>query len=124
MRKLTQSASMMNSTGFRFSVTILLLVAIVAGWTVAASASCYSIERTQTMKLAQKFGFDNDEWAYKIMVQSYATGNRFFVWYTDSLESIDGQDVVISFGTDEWWCKITNLKNGRESNIEKVLKVN
>lgn len=124
MCKRTTSANMKNTTIIRLSVAMLLLVSIVFGGVSSAQAGCVFLEKTQTMKVAQKFGYDGGESAYKILVQSYSTGNRFFVWYRDSLELEDRQDVVITFGTDDWWCKITNLKNGRESEIKKVLRVN
>ena len=103
----------------------MTMLAVLIGLAVLmAAAQPAHADYTRTMRLLQKFGTDCDNGCnYKILVQSYETGNQFFVWYYHSLELNDGQDVVITFNRWDEWIKISNLLNGKESNIHKVVKV-
>lgn len=76
--------------------------------------------RTESFKVLQKFGLEYPY--YKILVQA-KSGNRYFVWYHDSLGIDVGQEVLINFD-DDYWRTINNPKNGNKSNIGKVSKVN
>ena len=102
-----------------------MITAVLVGLAVLmALAQPACADYTRTMKLLQKFGQDCDNGCnYKILVQSYETGNQFFVWYYNSLELEVGQDVVITFNRWDEWIKISNLVNGKESGIYKVVKV-
>ncbi len=78
--------------------------------------------KTQTMLYVQSF--PDDAGYHKIMVQSYDTGRRWFIWYWYSLGIEEGQDVLITFDNLDYWSKISNLVNGNESDIHSVLEVN
>ncbi|MCC3410859.1 MULTISPECIES: hypothetical protein [unclassified Microcoleus] len=75
---------------------------------------------TESFKVLQKFGLEN--LYYKILVQA-KSGNRYFVWYYDSLDADVSQEVLINFD-DDYWRTINNPRNGNKSNIGKVNKVN
>ena len=112
----------MNAMTHSRRMTMLAVLIGLAVLMVAAQPA--HADYTRTMRLLQKFGTDCDNGCnYKILVQSYETGNQFFVWYYRSLELNDGQDVVITFNRWDEWIKISNLLNGKESNIYKVVKV-
>ena len=70
--------------------------------------------------------FSKDGSTYKVMVRS-RNGNRYFVWYFDSLCQgnncpSQGSEVLIEINGNSWR-KISNPQNGRSSNIWKVNKV-
>ena len=99
-------------------MTVLIGLAVLM-----AAAQLAHADSAQTMKFVQSFGQDsNNGYHHKIMVQSYTTGNQFFVWYYYSLGLEDGQDVVITFDDSKNWVKISNPKNGKDSDIYKVVK--
>ena len=108
----------------RHSGMITMAAVVMSLFVLTALAQPAHADYTRTMRLLQKFGTDCDNGCnYKILAQSYETGNQFFVWYYRSLELNDGQDVVITFNRWDEWIKISNLLNGKESNIHKVVKV-
>lgn len=70
--------------------------------------------------------FNKDGSFHKIMVRS-RNGNRYFVWYYDSLCRgnncpTQGSEVLIEIDGNSWE-KISNPQNGRSSNIWKVNRV-
>ena len=103
----------------------IMMTAVLVGLAVLmALAQPACADTTQTMKYLQGFGEDSSNGMnFKILIQSYESGNRYFVWYYYALDLVDGQDVVITF--DNWgdWKTITNLLNGKEQHINKVVKV-
>ena len=117
----------MKKTVFKYFGWILLIVGIIGSMTSVVYADYY----TRTMNFVKSFGYscshpEVSPCAYKIMVKSYQTGNRFFVWYPDKLGITEGQDVVITLedrSGDTYWIKITNTDNGSESEILKVVTV-
>ncbi|GAK50608.1 hypothetical protein U14_01841 [Candidatus Moduliflexus flocculans] len=104
---------------------MMSLAAVIVGLVVLmASAQSAHADTTQTMKYLQGFGEDSSNGMnFKILVQSYESGDRYFIWYYYSLNLVDGQDVVITF--DNWgdWKTISNLLNGKEQPIKKAIKV-
>ena len=104
------------------SVTLSFSVILTFAVLFTLSSVSHAGDRTQTMKYVR---YCDDGYTYngiKVMLQSYDTGNRYFVWYKDPIGTEEGQDVVITFESDDWET-ITNLDNGKESGITKVLKV-
>ncbi len=81
-------------------------------------------DRTVTMKFLKGFGEDSSNGLnYKILVQSLETGNRYFVWYYHSLNLVEGQNVVITIDRWDDWKTISNLRNGKEQGVRKVIRV-
>ena len=76
--------------------------------------------RTESFKVLQAFGYESPY--YKILVQA-RSGNRYFVWYIDSIGVEVGQELLINFDGD-YWRSINNPQNGKKSNIAEVSKVN
>lgn len=75
---------------------------------------------TVSFTFIKSFGVDGN--TYKVMVQS-RKGNRFFVWYFDSLQTQEGQEVLIEIDSYGNWSDISNPGNGRSSRIWKVERV-
>ncbi|TAE56089.1 MAG: hypothetical protein EAZ87_18995 [Nostocales cyanobacterium] len=75
---------------------------------------------TVSFTFLKSFGRDGN--TYKVMVQSQR-GNRFFVWYFDSLNTQEGQEVLIEINGSGNWTDISNPGNGRTSKIWKVERV-
>ena len=84
-----------------------------------------AIARTVSFSFLQGFGRDGS--TYKIMVKSQS-GNRFFVWYYDSMCRSgsclqQGTELLIEIDLNNYWTQISNPANGRTSRITKVEKV-
>ncbi len=108
---------------FRIVVTVSVIVCILF---ISLPAKA---DRTQTMKFVKSMGTEyvsGEGNCHKIVIQSYETGKRWFVWYYNSLGIDEGDDVLITFGgyNDEYWQTISNLKNGNWTKILKLLEVN
>lgn len=76
--------------------------------------------RTESFLVLQIFGLEYPN--YK-MLDRGKSGNRYIVWYPDSLGVDVGQEVLIDFNDDSWRT-IDNPRNGKKSDIAKVSKVN
>lgn len=77
--------------------------------------------RTESFKVVQTFGLEYPN--YKMLVQA-KNGNRYIVWYPDSLGVDVGQEVLIDFNNSDDWRTVDNPKKGQKSSISKVSKVN
>lgn len=77
--------------------------------------------RTESFKILQTFGLES--YSYKMLVQA-KSGNRYIVWYSDSLGVQVGQEVLIDFNDYDDWRTVDNPKNGKKSDVSKVSKVN
>jgi hypothetical protein len=77
--------------------------------------------RTESFKVLQSFGLEYPN--YKLLAQA-KSGNRYIVWYPDSLGIDVGQEVLIDFSDYDDWRTIDNPRNGKKSSISKVSKVN
>ncbi len=76
--------------------------------------------KTESFQVLQTFGLEYPY--YKILIQAQS-GNRYIVWYPDSLGVNLGQEVLIDFNSSGHWITIDNPKNGSKSRILKVSKV-
>ncbi len=108
---------------FQIFATLSVIVCVLF-MSVPASA-----DETQTMKFVKSMGTEyvsGTGSCHKIMVQSYASGKRWFVWYYNSLGIDEGDNVLITFGgyNNKYWRSISNLKNGKWTKVKKVLEVN
>jgi hypothetical protein len=60
----------------------------------------------------------------KMLVKSNRTGNRFLVWYADSLEAPVQSNIIVTYDDYYGWLTVSNPQNGRNAAVGKVLKVN
>jgi len=104
-----------------------LLVLTLALCVLFATSQDARADRTQTMKYVKSMG---DEYVSgvgncnKILIQSYSTGKKWFVWYYYKLGIYEGDNILITFDDDGYWKTISNLSSGNWQKIEKVLEVN
>lgn len=104
-----------------------VLLTYLASFSLFAIQTATADEWTESAELIQSFGCCHDGGNYKIMLK-FASGNRYFVWYPSQLGASIGATVVITFScsscSSPYWEKITYPETGKESDIDKVLKVN
>ena len=101
-------------------LAMLLILSLLLGTHPAMAG-----DRTVSMKFLKGFGEDHSNgMCYKILVQSSETGNHYFVWYYYALELVEGQNVIITIDRWDDWKTISNLRNGKEQKVRKVVKVN
>ena len=79
---------------------------------------------TERMTLVQGFGYSS--YHYKILLRD-SKGREYFVWYYSKLEASNGSTIVVTLRQDCSSCdlyfkKLTNTKNGRESDVYSWLK--
>jgi hypothetical protein len=109
----------MGKNGFKIYGLLILFFAIVFVATPVISG-----EKTETMKFVKSMEDERVQGVgicNKIIVQD-KNGNRWFVWYYYKLGISEGDKVLITFDGNEWK-KISNLENGKEEKVRKVLKI-
>jgi hypothetical protein len=75
-----------------------------------------------SFKVVSVFGLDGC--LYKLLIQSYRTGNRFLIWYYDQVGLQIGEEAIITADSNwDYWYSISNPRTGRDSNISRWNKV-
>lgn len=92
--------------------------------TIVPAQVVYAQQQTLSVTVIQAFGWDYGNGGYKIAVETNK-GNRFFVWYDNLLKVPVGSGLVVTYemwGSQVNWKKLTNVANGVEANVSKVVK--
>lgn len=109
----------------RFFLSSCVFVMVLSCSIITQTEMARAAQQAFRVKILQSFGCGytefTDGWC-KVMVKTQR-GNKYFVWYYDSIGAPIGSNVIVTYDDYYGWVRLTNAENGKEARIGKVLKI-